>query len=156
MVLEPGVARRDAALLGQWWAVEGRVRGGVRRGRLRGSPTANLLLRDSALRPALGVYAIRFGLDEDGKTRWYPGVANLGQRPTFDGQGITLESHLFDFDQDIYGRHARVAFIEHLRPEQKFDGLDAIKAQIALDSAQARQILADPANAQAKFVIGGP
>ncbi|MDP6876797.1 MAG: riboflavin kinase, partial [Alphaproteobacteria bacterium] len=61
-----------------------------------------------------------------------------------------------DFDQDIYGRHARVAFIEHLRPEQKFDGLDAIKAQIALDSAQAREILADPANAQDKFVIGRP
>ncbi|MDP6691324.1 MAG: bifunctional riboflavin kinase/FAD synthetase [Alphaproteobacteria bacterium] len=154
--LETGRCRRAAELLGHWWEVEGRVRGGDRRGRLLGFPTANLHLRDSALRPALGVYAIRFGLDEAGKTRWYPGVANLGQRPTFDGQGITLESHLFDFDQDIYGRHARVAFIEHLRPEQKFDGLDAIKAQIALDSAQAREILADPANAQDKFVIGRP
>jgi len=63
---------------------------------------------------------------------------------------------LFDFDADIYGRHARVAFIEHLRPEQKFDGLEAIKAQIALDREQARQILSDPVNAQDKFVIGQP
>jgi len=67
-----------------------------------------------------------------------------------------LESHLFDFDADIYGRHGRVAFIEHLRPEIKFDGLDAIKAQIALDGEKARNILADPANAQDLFEIGRP
>ena len=154
--LETGRCRRAAELLGHWWEIEGRVRGGERRGRQLGFPTANLHLRDTALRPAFGVYAIRFGLEENGDTRWYPGVANLGQRPTFDGQGITLESHLFDFDADIYGRHARVAFIEHLRPERKFDGLEAIKAQIALDSEQARQILSDPVNAQDKFVIGQP
>ena len=154
--LETGRCRRAAELLGHWWEIEGRVRGGERRGRQLGFPTANLHLRDAALRPAFGVYAIRFGLEEGGETRWYPGVANLGQRPTFDGQGITLESHLFDFNADIYGRHARVAFIEHLRPEQKFDGLEAIKAQIALDSEQARQVLSDPVNAQDKFVIGLP
>ena len=154
--LETGRCRRAAELLGHWWEVEGRVRSGEKRGRLLGFPTANLHLRDTALRPALGVYAIRFGLSENGATKWYPGVANLGNRPTFDGKGITLESHLFDFDADIYGRHARVAFIEHLRPEIKFDGLDAIKAQIALDGEQARDILADPANAQAFFEIGRP
>jgi riboflavin kinase/FMN adenylyltransferase len=154
--LETGRCRRAAELLGHWWEVEGRVRSGEKRGRLLGFPTANLHLRDTALRPALGVYAIRFGLSENGATKWYPGVANLGNRPTFDGKGITLESHLFDFDADIYGRHARVAFIEHLRPEIKFDGLDAIKAQIALDGEQARDILADPANAQALFEIGRP
>ena len=154
--LETGRCRRAAELLGHWWEVEGRVRGGERRGRLLGFPTANLHLRDTALRPALGVYAIRFGLKENGATKWYPGVANLGNRPTFDGKGITLESHLFDFDADIYGRHGRVAFIEHLRPEIKFDGLDAIKAQIALDGEKARNILADPANAQDLFEIGRP
>ena len=151
--LETGRCRRAAELLGHWWEIEGRVRGGDRRGRQLGFPTANLHLRASALRPALGVYAIRFGLKEDCGTRWYPGVANLGQRPTFDGKGVVLESHLFDFSGDIYGRHARVAFVEHLRPERKFDGLDAIKAQIALDCQQARQVLADPANAQARFEI---
>jgi riboflavin kinase/FMN adenylyltransferase len=138
-------------LLGHWWEIEGRVRDGEKRGRQLGFPTANLHLSPSALRPALGVYAIRFSLEEAGGTVWYPGVANLGNRPTFDGEGIILESHLFDFDRDIYGRHGRVAFVEHLRPERKFDGLDAIKAQIALDCGQARDVLADPANAQDRF-----
>ncbi|MDA1099166.1 MAG: bifunctional riboflavin kinase/FAD synthetase [Proteobacteria bacterium] len=149
--LETGRCRRAADLLGHWWEIEGRVRGGDRRGRQLGFPTANLHLRDAALRPALGVYAIRFGLEEAGGTRWYPGVANLGHRPTFDGKGIVLEAHLFDFNGDIYGRHGRVAFVEHLRPEQKFEGIDALMAQIAVDCEQTRQILADPANAQNRF-----
>lgn len=149
--LETGRCRRAAELLGHWWEIEGRVRGGEKRGRQLGFPTANMHLAPSALRPALGVYAIRFGLEEAGGTRWYPGVANLGQRPTFDGKGIILESHLFDFDGDIYGRHGRVAFVEHLRPEIKFDGIDAIKAQIALDCGQARAVLAEPGNAPERF-----
>lgn len=149
--LESGRCRRAAELLGHWWEIEGRVRGGERRGRQLGFPTANLHLHRTALRPAQGVYAIRFGLKEDGRTHWYPGVANLGHRPTFDGKSVILEAHLFDFSGDIYGRHGRVAFVEHLRPERKFDGLDAIKAQIALDCQQAREILADPANAADRF-----
>ena len=150
--LETGRCRRAAELLGHWWEIEGRVRGGDRRGRQLGFPTANFHLRDNALRPALGVYAIRFGLEVNGKTTWYPGVANLGQRPTFDGEGIILEAHIFDFDQNIYGRHGRIAFVEHLRPEQKFDGLEAIKAQIALDCGQAREVLATSENALDRFV----
>ena len=149
--LETGRCRRAAELLGHWWEIEGKVRGGDRRGRQLGFPTANFHLRDNALRPALGVYAIRFGLQLDGKTVWYPGVANLGQRPTFDGKGIILEAHIFDFDQNIYGSHARIAFVEHLRAEQKFDGLEAIKAQIALDCNQAREVLANPDNAFDRF-----
>jgi len=149
--LETGRCRRAAELLGHWWEIEGRVRDGEKRGRQLGFPTANLHLATSALRPALGVYAIRFGLEEAAGTRWYPGVANLGQRPTFDGKGIILESHLFDFDGDIYGRHGRVAFVEHLRPERKFDGIEAIKAQIALDCGQARAVLAEPSNAADRF-----
>ncbi len=149
--LETGRCRRAAELLGHWWEVEGRVRGGDRRGRQLGFPTANFHLSDTALRPALGVYAIRLGLQEGGKTLWYPGVANLGQRPTFDGKGIILEAHIFDFDQDIYGREGRIAFVEHLRPERKFDGLGAIKAQIALDCDRAREVLADTDNAPDRF-----
>ena len=149
--LETGRCRRAAELLGHWWEIEGRVRGGDRRGRQLGFPTANFHLRDTALRPALGVYAIRFGLQGDGKTTWYPGVANLGQRPTFDGKGIILEAHIFDFDQNIYGSHARIAFVEHLRAEQKFDGLETIKAQIALDCNQAREVLANSDNALDRF-----
>jgi riboflavin kinase/FMN adenylyltransferase len=69
-------------------------------------------------------------------------VANLGRRPTVAGLVERLEVHLFDFDGDLYGRHLRVRLIEFLRPEKKFDGLDALRAQIARDSAQARAILA--------------
>ncbi|MDP6346093.1 MAG: bifunctional riboflavin kinase/FAD synthetase [Alphaproteobacteria bacterium] len=151
--LETGRTRRAAELLGHWWEIEGRVRGGDKRGRQLGFPTANLHLKTAALRPALGVYAIRFGLDEGGETRWYPGVANLGQRPTFDGQGVILEAHLFDFSADIYGRHGRVAFVDHLRPERKFNGIDEIKAQIGRDCEQARAVLADPANALDHFAM---
>ena len=149
--LETGRCRRAAELLGHWWEVEGRVRRGDQRGRQLGFPTANFHLPDTALRPALGVYAIRFGLKESGETVWYPGVANLGQRPTFDGKGIILEAHIFDFDRDIYGHHGRIAFVEHLRPERKFDGLEAIKAQIALDCDRAREVLADTDNTPDRF-----
>ena len=145
--LETGRSRRAAELMGHWWEMEGRVLGGERRGRQLGFPTANLRLHPDALRPALGVYAVYFGLDRDGETEWHAGVANLGKRPTFDGIGVNLETHIFDFDEDIYGRHARVAFVEHLRAERKFNGLDEIKAQIARDSAQAREVLALPQNA---------
>lgn len=151
--LESGRVRRAAELMAHWWEVEGRVRGGDRRGRTIGFPTANLSLHPAALRPALGVYAVHFGLDRDGETEWHRGVANIGQRPTFDGVGINLEVHIFDFDEDIYGRHARVAFVEHLRSERKFSGLEEIKAQIARDSEQARELLAQPENA--RDVFGG-
>jgi len=69
-------------------------------------------------------------------------VANVGRRPTFDKQDVLLEAHIFDFEGDIYGTHAAVSFIEYLRPEQKFDGLDSLKAQIAKDSERAREVLA--------------
>jgi len=145
--LETGRIRRAAALLGHWWELEGRVRGGHRRGRQLGFPTANLHLKPGALRPALGVYAVRMGWDRpDGGTVWHDAVANLGRRPTFDGTGVVLEVHLFDFAGDLYGRHVRVAFVEHLRAERRFPGLEALKAQIAADSAEARRLLALPEN----------
>jgi riboflavin kinase/FMN adenylyltransferase len=78
----------------------------------------------------------------NGKT--HDGVANLGKRPTFKGQDIMLEAHLFDFNGDLYGQNARVALIDYLRPEKKFDGIDVLKAQIVLDCAQAREILQKP------------
>jgi riboflavin kinase / FMN adenylyltransferase len=93
------------------------------------------------LRPAPGVYAVRVGVEEAGRTLWHDGVANLGRRPTFGGSDLRLEAHLFDFDRDLYGRHLRVALIEHLRPERKFSGIEALKRQIAEDAAQARALL---------------
>ncbi len=150
--LESGRVRRAAELMGAWWEVEGRVRGGDRRGRTIGFPTLNLHLDADALKPSLGVYAVQVSvLREDGSDEWHPGAANLGRRPTFDGTGVVLEVHILDYSGDLYGRRVRVAFVEHLRPERKFDGLESLKAQIDADCEEARQILARPENAATLF-----
>ncbi len=141
MMLGRAEPRQAAELLGREWEVEGRVQNGKRLGNTIGFPTANLVLGEY-LRPALGVYAVRCGVEEGGVTRWYDGAANYGKRPTVDGQGELLEAHLFDFAGDLYGRNLRVAFVERLRAEKKFDGLDALKAQIAEDCRAARVLLA--------------
>jgi len=139
--LKAGDARAAAHVLDRAFELEGRVEHGDQRGRQLGFPTANLHLGDF-LRPALGVYAIRAGLDEGSETRWIDGVCNVGKRPTFDkGDDVVLEAHLFDFDADLYGKHLRVQLIERLRAERKFDGLDAIKTQIAIDCEKAKEIL---------------
>ena len=130
-----------AGVLGRPFEIEGRVEQGDQRGRTIGFPTANVYLGEYQ-RPARGVYAVRAGIDEGADTVWHDGVANLGIRPTFDGEDLVLEVHLFDFDGDLYSRHLRVALIDYLRPEQKFDGLDDLKTQIAADGVQARAILA--------------
>ncbi len=139
--LKAGEPRRAAALLGRAWEIEGRVEHGDERGRQLGFPTANIGLGDY-LRPAFGVYAVEAGIDHGAATEWHRGVANLGRRPTVAGLVERLEVHLFDFDGDLYGRHLRVRLIEFLRPEKKFDGLEALRAQIARDSAEAHAILA--------------
>ncbi|MBV8535641.1 MAG: bifunctional riboflavin kinase/FAD synthetase [Alphaproteobacteria bacterium] len=146
-------------LLGRPFEIEARVMRGDARGRTIGFPTANLWLGDY-LRPALGVYAVRVAIAEPGARRgrslaesadWVDGVANLGLRPTFGGlTEPRLEVHLFDYAGDLYGRRLRVALIEFLRPERKFDGIEALKAQIVRDAAAARAVLADhPTHRQA-------
>lgn len=143
-LLKAGRPREAASLLGRFWEIDGRVSAGDRRGRTIGFPTANLGLEDY-LRPAFGVYAVRVsgdGPDDPLDRRTIDGVANLGLRPTVGGLEPLLEAHLFDTDTDLYGRHLRVALIDFIRPEQKFAGLDALKAQIAADAARAREILA--------------
>lgn len=126
-----------ADLLGHAWTVEGRVEHGDQRGRTIGFPTANVSL-EGYLEPALGVYAVR--VEIAGKS--YNGVANYGRRPTFDKKDVLLEVHIFDYQGDLYGQQIVVAFIAYLRPEMKFAGLDALKAQIAKDSEEARHRLA--------------
>lgn len=140
-LLREGDPRGAARLLGRFWEIEGRVIAGDRRGRQLGFPTANLAYQDY-LHPRKGVYAIRAGVDQGADTVWRDGVANFGHRPTFDGADVLLEAHLFDTDENLYGRHLRVALIDHIREERKFDGLDALRAQIATDGAHAREILA--------------
>lgn len=139
--LAGGDPRGAAELLGHWWTVETHVLAGDQRGRTIGFPTANLALGEH-VQPALGVYAVRVEIEEGPHRGVYDGVANFGKRPTFDKKDVILEVHLFNFAGDIYDHHIAVSFIDYLRPEQKFDGLDALKAQIARDSDKARALLA--------------
>ncbi|MBL8831065.1 MAG: bifunctional riboflavin kinase/FAD synthetase [Rhodospirillales bacterium] len=137
--LKAGDPRAAARILGRPFAIDGRVRHGDRRGRTIGFPTANLSL-GPYLPPALGVYAVRVDGAVPGRT--LGGVANLGVRPTVGGDPAPrLEVHLFDFAGDLYGRRLVVSLVEFLRPERKFDGLDALKAQIAADAAAARKLV---------------
>lgn len=124
-------------LLGRPYRIHGRVGHGAKRGRTIGFPTANIDLH-RRVSPLRGVYAVSvYGLGANPR----PGVANIGTRPTVDGQGYRLEIHLFDFDQQIYGAHLEVEFRLKLRDEKRFDSFDALRAQIDLDAAAARDYL---------------
>lgn len=140
--LKEGDPAAAAATLGRPWEIEGRVEHGDKRGRLLGFPTANIALGEF-MEPKLGVYAVMAADDSSETPDWIAGVANLGMRPTVGGTRVQLEVHLFDFSGDLYGKHLRVALIDFIRPEMKFNGLDALKAQIAADSADARRRLKD-------------
>lgn len=142
-LLRLGDPRRAASLLGRWWEIEGRVAGGDRRGHELGYATANLHL-DDYLEPALGIYAVHAGLEGEGGDgpRWRDAVASLGRRPTFGGGEVLLEVHVFDFDDDLYGQHLRVRFVEYLREEARFDDLENLRTQIAADCDAARRVLA--------------
>jgi riboflavin kinase/FMN adenylyltransferase len=140
--LKAGDVAAAAEILGREFEIEGRVEKGEGRGGATGFHTANLHLGEYQ-QPRLGVYAVRAGIDEGMNTTWRAGVANLGRRPTFDGAGVVLETHLFDFSGELYGRYLRVQFVDSIRPERKFDGIDALKAQIAEDCARARLILSE-------------
>lgn len=135
--LAAGEPERAALILGRPFAIEGVVAHGDKRGRLLGFPTANVALGDY-VRPRFGVYATRSRL-ADG--RIVPGVANLGLRPTVAGAEERLEVHLFDFDEDLYGQGLETELLSFVRPERRFDGLDALKAQIAADATEARSRL---------------
>ena len=137
-LLKEGYPERAAEELGRPWSIVGPVVHGDQRGRLLGFPTANIPLGQH-LEPARGVYAVRVTLPDG---RVFPGVANLGRRPTInDGQESRLEAHLFDFSENLYGKTLSVALIALLREEKRFSGLDALKAQIAEDAQQARDLL---------------
>jgi riboflavin kinase / FMN adenylyltransferase len=135
--LQAGRPDRAAEILGRPFAVEGVVQHGDKRGRTIGFPTANIPLGEY-VRPSFGVYATRSRLPDG---REVPGVANLGRRPTVDGTEERLEVWLFDFGEDLYGQTLETELIAFLRPEQRFPGLDALKAQIAADAAAARALL---------------
>lgn len=136
--LAQGFVQQATQWLGRPWSIEGDVQQGAQRGRLLGFPTANIGL-GAYQRPALGVYAVRVSVDGGAAL---PGVANIGVKPTLGGEHAPLlEAHLFDFSMDIYNAPIEVELIEYLRPERRFDSLDALTAQIAADADHARKIL---------------
>ncbi len=137
--LGSGDCATATTLLTRPFAVQGVVEHGAKLGRQLGYPTANLRLGDY-LRPAYGIYAVRGHLG-DGQV--VGGAANLGIRPTIAGDPVELlEPTFFDYAGDLYGRTIEVELIDFLRPEAKFDGLDALKVQMAADCTRARAILA--------------
>jgi len=125
-------------LLGRPYSISGTVVKGKQLGRTIGFPTANLHPEESyKLIPQNGVYAISAVY----KDEIFKGMLNIGVRPTVDGTSKTIEANLFDFDREIYGEELRVELLHYLRPEQKFDGLPALVAQINLDKEQASSLI---------------
>ena len=142
LVSEGNVASA-AQLLGRPYALSGLVVQGDQRGRLIGFPTANLQVDDRKLLPANGVFAVRVGLPGE-PTPKHDGVCNVGIRPTFDGGTVVrVEVHLLDVAADLYGLNLTLEFVDRLRSEQKFAGIDELRAQIARDVQHARKILGD-------------
>jgi len=137
--VQAGDLAAAARLLGRPFSIFSTVIDGRKLARTLGFPTANLRPESEQL-PPNGVYAVRAAV----KGVEYPGVANIGVRPTVtNGEAeLLLETHLFDFSGEMYGEDMEVFFLEFLRPEQKFPSLDALKAQIALDARQAREFVA--------------
>ncbi len=143
--IREAVRAGDVALAAQWlgrpYRLAGEVVAGDKRGRSIGFPTANLAVWREQVLPAYGVYA---GWARLGDERLMA-VANVGRRPTFDGQAETVEAYLLDFDRDIYGQRLAFDVIERLRAEMKFSGVEELVAQIGRDVERARVVLAEPA-----------
>jgi riboflavin kinase/FMN adenylyltransferase len=135
--LEAGDMAEVNGCLGRFYCVNGPVIKGDQRGRTIGFPTANLAVWDELLLPANGVYAAYAWAGG----RRYASATNVGVRPTVDGLKLTVEAHILDFDEDIYGEDVRLEFVQRIRPEIKFDGLDALKTQILADVEQVRRDL---------------
>lgn len=140
--LQSGDPHGATQLLTRPFAIEGMVIDGDKRGRELGWPTANMEL-GTYLRPKYGIYAVRARLDANGPDGGseHDGVASLGVRPMFDPPKELLETYLFDFSGDLYGRTVEIALHHYLRTEAKFDSLDALKTQMKADAARAKKLL---------------
>ncbi|MEM9214531.1 MAG: bifunctional riboflavin kinase/FAD synthetase [Cyanobacteria bacterium P01_F01_bin.150] len=144
--LDKGDVSAAKRLLGRPYRLIGSVVKGQQLGRTLGFPTANLHLPDDKLRPKYGVYAVNvfihanngFTMPQASDLKPLPGVMNIGNRPTVDGFQQTTEVHLLDWQGDLYGKTVTVELLSFLRPEQRFDSLDALKTQISHDCEQAR------------------
>lgn len=139
-LLAEGNVQQAAEQLGRWYAIAGQIVHGDGRGKGLGIPTANFDFWPERALPANGVYATRFWLGRQS----YPAVTNVGVNPTFANQPSRprIETHVIDFNQDLYGREARLDFIAHLRPEYRFASAAELVQQIQADVMHAREVLA--------------
>ena len=144
-LLAEGKVNLARRLLARPYGVEGRVERGAERGSTLGFPTANLIPEPHKLLPTNGVYAVRVqnisASDSISSSPVYNGVANIGVRPTFNGTVRLVEVHLLDIQPDLYDQRITINFIARLRNEQRFAGIEALKAQIAMDVQQSRHVL---------------
>ena len=133
-LIEEGRMEEAAKFMGRMYSVSGEIIVGNKLGCTIGFPTCNILVDDTMITPPNGVYITTCTID--GVTR--SSVTNVGVKPTIGTYEKNIETHIFDFNEDVYGKQIRVDFIKHTRGEQKFDGLDALKKQIESDSIEAR------------------
>ena len=134
---------KDAAdMLGHWHRLENTVIRGEQRGRELGYPTANMSI-DGLHPPKFGVYAVKITVLDGPHSGRYDGAASIGVRPMFGENKPNCETFIFDFKGDLYGAPISVALVAYLRPELKFDGLDALITQMDADCVRAREILAN-------------
>lgn len=139
--LAEGRPHDAARMLGHWHRIEGLVEHGDKRGRVLGFPTINLSL-DDLHRPHYGVYAVTVDVLDGPFQGSYPGCASIGERPTFGVNRPNLEVHLLDFAGDLYGAEVSVALMEFLRPELRFDAVEALVVQMREDVRETRRKLA--------------
>ncbi len=141
--LQSGHLERVSTLLGRPYAIQGAVISGQQVGRTLGFPTANLQVPTDKFLPRHGVYCVWVSAVDDGASRLIhqPGVLNIGCRPTLDGTQQSVEVHLLDWAEDLYGKTLVLSLVKFLRPEQKFPSLDALKTQIEVDCQAARRVL---------------
>ena len=138
---DSGDVKLAANLLERPYMVHGTVIHGDKRGKSIGFPTANIRVDDHRkIIPDIGVYAVKIRVEG----KMYGGMMNIGVRPTFEGDDSpTLEVHIFDFDRDIYGHQIQIRFIDRLRDEKKFSGIDELMKQLTLDMNAAKKLLSE-------------
>jgi riboflavin kinase/FMN adenylyltransferase len=138
--LSQGNLQLVKAMLGRDYQIQGKVIPGQKLGRTIGFPTANLAIPPEKFLPRQGVYVVKVHQQKSNPTNLW-GVMNIGNRPTVSGQNISVEVHWLDWQGNLYGEHLTVSLIHFLRPEQKFDSLNALKEQIQQDCQQAKELI---------------
>lgn len=137
-ISEEGDVKQAAEFLQRPYRLNGTVVHGDKRGKKIGYPTANIKPEHvKKIIPQDGVYAVKIRIED----RWYDGMMNIGRRPTFEGETQTMEVHIFNFSQEIYGMEVQVRFYERIRNEKNFDGIDELKKQLKKDEIAAKELL---------------